>query len=148
MLEHVGYKNYSRYMQIVADCLADDGLFLLHTIGRKTSAMSGNRWIRKYIFPNSMLPSAKQLAQAYEGLLVMEDWHNFGADYDRTLIAWHNNFNQYWFKLKTVYDQRFFRMWNFYLLISAGAFRARDIQLWQVVFSKCGVLEGYQRPLY
>lgn len=144
MFEHVGVKNYRTFMQAVHRLLKDDGLFLLHTIGGNRSVRSTNPWIAKYIFPNSMLPSIAQIARAAEGLFVMEDWHNFGADYDKTLMAWFGNFDAQWPSLKTQYSDRFYRMWKYYLLSCAGAFRARQIQLWQIVFSKKGVAGGYE----
>lgn len=144
MFEHVGYKNYAEFMKIVSERLADDGIFLLHTIGSNGSYASGDPWIEKYIFPNGMLPSVAQIAGAIEGLFVLEDWHNFGYDYSRTLMAWHQNFNDKWDELKGLYDEKFHRMWNYYLLSCAGSFRARHNQLWQVVMSKSGVRGGYR----
>lgn len=138
MFEHVGYKNYRKFMRIVERCLKDNGLFLLHTIGGNKSVKNTEPWIEKYIFPNSMLPSVSQIAKAAEGIFTLEDWHNFGTHYDKTLMAWHKNFNKSWDKIKTQYGKRFYRMWNYYLLSCAGSFRARKIQLWQVVFSKTG----------
>jgi cyclopropane-fatty-acyl-phospholipid synthase len=146
MFEHVGHKNYRTYMQIANRCLKEDGLFLLHTIGSNTSNTFMDPWMNKYIFPGGMLPSVKQIGQAIEGLFVMEDWHNFSADYDKTLMAWHDNFVQNWDKLKDHYDEKFFRMWKYYLLMCAGSFRARKNQLWQVVLSKKGVSGGYVSP--
>jgi cyclopropane-fatty-acyl-phospholipid synthase len=146
MFEHVGYKNYRTYMQTVARLLKDDGLFLLHTIGGNKSAIIVDPWIERYIFPNSLLPSAKQITTASEGVFVLEDWHSFGPDYDKTLMAWHENFVAAWEKLKHAYDQRFYRMWCYYLLSCAGAFRARENQLWQIVFSKKGIQGGYRAP--
>ncbi len=143
MFEHVGYKNYHEFMAIAHRCLKNDGLFLLHTIGSNLTTTYGDPWIDKYIFPNGMLPSVVRIAQAIEGLFIMEDWHNFGADYDKTLMAWHKNFNNNWQVIKDEYDQRFYRMWNYYLLSCAGSFRARNIQLWQLVLSKKGVFGGY-----
>ena len=143
MFEHVGYKNYRRYMQIANRCLKDDGLFLLHTIGSNTSVTFIDPWIDKYIFPGGMLPSIKQIGQAFEGLFVMEDWHNFSADYDKTLLAWHDNFVSNWNMLKDQYDEKFFRMWKYYLLMCAGSFRSRKNQLWQIVLSKKGISGGY-----
>ena len=143
MFEHVGYKNYSKFMRRVHKCLKDDGLFLLHTIGGNISVKVPEPWTNKYIFPNGMLPSISQIARAAEGLFVMEDWHNFSADYDRTLMTWHSNFESSWDKIKANYDERFYRMWRYFLLSSAGAFRARKNQLWQVVLSKSGVDGGY-----
>lgn len=144
MFEHVGYKNYRTYMEVVERCLKDDGLFLLHTIGGDISKTRlSNSWLEKYIFPNSLLPSLKQISSAAEGLFKVEDLHNFGADYDKTLMAWYNNFENNWGKLKSHYDDRFYRMWKLYLLGCAGSFRGRHMQLWQIVFSKNGVPGGY-----
>ncbi len=136
MFEHVGYKNYRTYMEVVNRCMHDDGLFLLHTIGGNRSVTRTDPWIEKYIFPNSMLPSAKQITAAAEGLYCLRDWHNFGTDYDKTLMAWHKNFTRNWDKIKKNYSPRFQRMWNYYLLSCAGSFRAHSNQLWQIVFTK------------
>jgi len=144
-MEHVGYKNYQIYMEIVNRCLNEDGLFLLHTIGSRASFKSGDPWLTKYIFPNGMLPSIAQLSTASENLFIMEDLHNFGADYDKTLMAWWHSFDSHWDELKGQYDERFYRMWKYYLLSMAGIFRARHAQLWQIVFSKNGVKGGYSR---
>ena len=143
MIEHVGYKNYRTFMELTHRCLNDGGLFLLHTIGGIQSRTSVEPWINKYIFPNGMLPSVKQLGKAIEGLFVMEDWHSFGADYDKTLMAWYWNFEKSWGELKAHYDERFHRMWRYYLLSCAGSFRARKNQLWQIVLSKDGIPGGY-----
>ena len=144
MFEHVGYKNYREFMEIANKCLKNDGLFLLHTIGGNRTVKSGDPWILKYIFPNSMLPSICQIATAFDGLFIMEDWHNFGADYDKTLMAWYKRFTQNWDSLKDTYGEPFYRMWTYYLLSCAGLFRARQTQLWQVVLSKKGVPGGYK----
>ena len=144
MIEHVGYKNYKEYFQIAERNLERDGLFLLHTIGEVRSTKNTDAWTHKYIFPNGMLPSIAQLGKAIEGIFVMEDWHNIGADYDKTLMVWFDNFNNSWDKIKDKYSVRFYRMWKYFLLSSAGAFRARKKeQLWQIVLSKNGVLDGY-----
>jgi cyclopropane-fatty-acyl-phospholipid synthase len=143
MIEHVGYKNYREYFKTAHKCLKDDGLFLLHTIGEIRSVKAIDAWTHKYIFPNGMLPSVAQIGKAIEGLFVMEDWHNFGADYDKTLMAWYNNFKNSWEKIKEKYDERFRRMWKYFLLGSAGSFRARHNQLWQIVLSKNGLISGY-----
>jgi len=144
LCEHVGYKNYKRFMQIASKCLRDKGLFLLHTIGKDISVVATDPWISKYIFPNSMLPSSKQLMSASEKIFVMEDWHNIGAHYDKTLMEWHNNFEKNWDLFRERYGDRFYRMWTYYLLSCAGLFRARRAQLWQIVFSKNGVPSGYE----
>lgn len=145
MFEHVGFKNYSTYMNIVARCLKEDGLFLLHTIGANNSNVATNEWINAYIFPYGQIPSINQIGSAIEGLFVMEDWHNFGIFYDQTLMSWHQNFNDHWDKLRHKYDERFRRLWNYYLLSCAASFRARENQLWQIILSKKGVIGGYQR---
>lgn len=146
MIEHVGYKNYRNILRIVNSCLSDGGLFLLHTIGgnRSTTAMDTNPWMARYIFPNSMLPSLSQLANAMEGLFIVEDIHNFSAHYDKTLMAWCRNFEKNWPSIEQQFDQRFYRMWRYYLLACAGGFRARDTQLWQFVLSANGVEGGYE----
>lgn len=143
MFEHVGERNYQAYMKVIQRCLAPDGLFLLHTIGSNSTVYDTDPWINKYIFPNSMLPSAKQITTATEGSFVLEDWHSFGHDYDMTLMAWYQNFTGNWDRIKDLYDERFYRMWSYYLLSCAGSFRARRNQLWQIVFSKKGLRGGY-----
>lgn len=143
-MEHVGPKNYRTYMQLVERCLKNDGLFLLHTIGTTFDLPYCDPWIEKYIFPNGVIPNGIQLLEASKELFIMEDWHNFGADYEKTLMAWHQNFIKCWPSIKANYNERFYRMWSFYLLTCAGAFRARQLQLWQIVFSKKGVPGGYQ----
>ena len=144
MFEHVNHKNYRTYMKVVHKSLNDDGLFLLHTIGGNNTNHSVDPWTGKYIFPGGMIPSIAQIGKSIEGLFVMEDWHNFGPDYDKTLMAWHHNFEKGWDKLKDNYDEQFHRMWRYYLLSCAGAFRARKLQLWQIVLSKNGVAGGYK----
>lgn len=142
MFEHVGPKNYRTYFNVVNRCLKKDGLFLLHCIGSNTSGVKADAWISKYIFPNGCLPSIRQIADEAEGHLIMEDWHNFGADYDKTLMAWDENFVRAWDSIKDNYSPRFYRMFRYYLNACAGAFRARDIQLWQVLFSHSGLRGG------
>ncbi len=137
-MEHVGYRNYRTYMEIVNRLLKRDGIALIHTIGENESTTTCNAWTDKYIFPNGLVPSLAQLSKAMEGLFVIEDVHNFGPDYDRTLMAWHQNFENAWEALKKNYDERFRRMWRYYLLSSAGGFRCRNNQLWQIVMTKPG----------
>jgi cyclopropane-fatty-acyl-phospholipid synthase len=145
MIEHVGYKNYRRFFEIANKCLNDDGLFLLHTIGNNRSEKALDLWTDKYIFPNGLLPSIVQLGKGFEDLFIMEDWHNFGADYDKTLMAWYDNFDKNWDKIKNRYSERFYRMWKYFLLSAAGSFRSRSYnQLWQIVLSRNGIPGGYQ----
>ncbi len=137
-IEHVGYKNYRTYMEVVDRTLKNNGIAFSHTIGRNISDTTFNAWSNKYIFPNGMIPSIAQLAKAMKGLFVIEDWHIFGPDYDLTLMAWHKNFVKAWPQLKDKYGEYFYRMWSYYLLSSAGGFRSRRNQLWQIVMTKPG----------
>jgi cyclopropane-fatty-acyl-phospholipid synthase len=146
MFEHVGVKNYATYFDVIRRCIPEDGLFLLHTIGANVSSNHGNPWVTRYIFPNSMLPSLAQLGKAIEGRCIVEDLQNFGPDYERTLLAWYANFEANWPTLRERYGERFYRMWRFYLLSFAGAFRARHLQLWQIVLSPRGRAERYDAP--
>ncbi|QTF94067.1 cyclopropane fatty acyl phospholipid synthase [Halomonas sp. BM-2019] len=136
MFEHVGHRNYPTYFQAVADHLAPRGLFLLHTIGSNNSEITADPWINKYIFPNGVLPSAMHIARASEPHLLFEDWQNFGPDYDPTLMAWLANVDARWHEIAHRYNERTRRMFRYYLSVCAGAFRSRDLQLWQVVFSR------------
>lgn len=144
MFEHVGVKNYRTYFEVARRCLKENGLFLLHTIGSDYSTSIGDPWIEKHVFPNGMLPSIAQIGRPIEGLFVMEDWHNFSAYYDKTLMAWFENFDRAWPTLREKYGDRFYRIWKYYLLACAGGFRARYIQLWQIVLSPKGVSGGYR----
>ncbi len=146
MFEHVGHKNYHTFMQVLDRCLEDNSLALLHTIGKNDSIPGVDPWISRYIFPNGEIPSLKQISDALEPNLIVEDLHNIGPDYDRTLMAWHHNFEQNWKHLKDNYSDRFYRMWTYYLRVCAGAFRARDLQLWQLVISKSSNTVPYRRP--
>ena len=146
MFEHVGPKNYETYFKIVRRNLKPDGLFLLHTIGSNSTMLNADAWTSKYIFPNGCLPSVENIAHHSSGKFVMEDWHNFGADYDLTLSAWHKRFIEIWPQIESNYSLRFKRMFSYYLNACAGAFRARDLQLWQIVFSPEGRDGGINVP--
>ncbi len=140
MFEHVGYKNYRTYMETAHHLLKDGGLFLLHTVGGNMSTTTNDPWFDKYIFPNGAVPSIQQIGRAIEGLFVMEDWHNFGVDYVKTLRAWFENFDRTWEGSRA---DPLYRTWKYYLLSCAGIFRSRQKQLWQIVLSKGGVPGGY-----
>ena len=144
MFEHVGAKNYQHYFRVVERVMAPEGLFLLHTIGDYSTANVTDPWINKYIFPNGQLPSAARIAKVIEPDLIIRDWHNFAADYDRTLAAWWSNFNNAWPELKNHYDQHFYRMWKYYLHSCMGLFRSGQGQLWQIVFSRRGARPDYR----
>lgn len=142
LCEHVGHKNYRDFMKLMLVNLKEDGLFLLHTIGKNNSLAYIDPWTNKYIFPNGILPSIKLLADAVEDLFVVEELHNFGADYDKTLMSWYHNFHKNWPKHQDQYGERFFRLWSYYLLSCAGAFRGRTLQLWHLLLSPKGVIGG------
>jgi cyclopropane-fatty-acyl-phospholipid synthase len=144
MFEHVGPRNHRTFFEVAQRCLADGGLFLLHTIGTNGRSRGVDTWTKKYIFPGSSQPSIGEIGVAIERLFVMEDWHNFGPDYDRTLMAWCANFEAAWPGLRQKYGDVFHRMWTYFLRSAAGSFRARRNQLWQIVLSKRGVPGGYR----
>lgn len=145
MFEHVGSKNYREYFEVVHRCLADDGIFLLHTIGVHDARMeTKDPWTLKYIFPNGQIPYYRSVDASIEGLFLIEDWHNFGADYSNTLLAWRDNFVAAWPQLESKYGETFYRMWLFYLETSAGAFAARKLNLWQIILTKDGLMNGYE----
>lgn len=140
--EHVGSKNYAAYMAKMKEILTPEGLFLLHTIGNDKTYAGADPWIEKYIFPNGEIPSLEQISKSLENNFILEDLHNIGADYDKTLMAWYDNFERSFPDKSTP----FYRMWKYYLLTCAAAFRARRLELWQFVLSPEGILGGYERP--
>ncbi len=147
MIEHVGYKNYAKLMDVVYRLLDDDGLFLLHTIGNSEETAVANPWIEKHIFRNSMAPSMLQLARSIHGLFVVHDWENYGHYYSKTLSAWQNNFERNWETIKALkserlFDEKFRRMWNYYLLSCKAAFDVEDLLLWQIVMSRMGMRDS------
>ncbi|MEM9242905.1 MAG: cyclopropane fatty acyl phospholipid synthase [Pseudomonadota bacterium] len=143
LCEHIGHKNYQGLMTLVKKQMKEDGVFLLHTIGGNASVKTGDPWLSKHIFPHGHIPSLKQLVSASQGTFALEDFHNFGTDYDLTLMAWYDNFKQHWAQLKNTYDERFYRMWRYYLLCCAAGFRARYTYLWQFVFTKIDSRQAY-----
>lgn len=138
LMEHVGYKNYRGYMELAQRCLAPGGIAFVHTIGGNDSRTGVEPWFDRYIFPNAVIPSVAQLSRAMEKKLVLEDLHNIGPHYDRTLLAWNERFDAAWPTLAPKYGERFRRMWRYYLLASAAAFRARHLQLFQIVMTPIG----------
>ena len=138
MVEHVGWRNYRAFMKVISRCLRPDGICLLHTICNNKSAYMSDPWAVKYIFPNAMMPSLTQLSEGMENLFSIEDVHNIGPDYELTLLAWHRNFQDARSRLQANYSERFRRMWQYWLLMSAGEFRARSLQVFQIVMSHIG----------
>jgi|26BtaG_2_1085354.scaffolds.fasta_scaffold00008_64 cyclopropane-fatty-acyl-phospholipid synthase len=136
MLEHVGPKNYDTFINVVQKNLKDDGICLLHFIGGNNSATTTDPWIDKYIFPGGVIPSIVQIGNALENKLILQDWHNFGPDYDITLMCWLENFKASWPFLKGKYGETFYKMWEFYLCSSAASFRSNNLNLWQLILTK------------
>lgn len=145
MIEHVGRKNYRALMEVAHRVLRPGGMFLLHSIGNGTSQNTVDAFIERYVFPHGLIPSARQIAAAFDGLFVMQDVQNIGRYYDPTLVAWCRNFEAAWPQIRAhdpgKYTERFYRLWRYYLLFSAGVFRAGGLQLWQWVLTK-GPLPG------
>ncbi len=138
MVEHVGFKNYRTYLSAVARSLGKDGRFLCQGVCNPISSWQLDPWIRRYIFPNSLLPSLARLTKAAEGLFLVEEVRNFGPHYDPTLMAWEEKFRRAWPRFAEHYDERFRRMWRYYLLSCAGAFRARSLQVYRILYRKEG----------
>ena len=146
MMEHVGPRNLKTFFERCNDLLSGDGMMLHHTIGSLESKNHTDPWFDKHIFPGGVVPSLGQISSASERDWVIEDVQNFGPYYDRTLMAWHRNVTEAWEDLPA-YDERFRRTWEYYLLSSAGSFRARALQLWQIVFTRSRRRsEVYHRP--
>jgi len=137
MFEHVGPKNYRTYLEVVRRCLKDGGRFLLHTIGsgRQKSNVDIDPWLERYIFPNAVVPRQQQILDAIEGVFWLEGWQRIGPHYDTTLMAWRANFEKAWADLSKNLDERFYRMWRYYLSSVAAGFRSRNADVWQALLS-------------
>jgi cyclopropane-fatty-acyl-phospholipid synthase len=135
MFEHVGRKNHRSYFEIIHRSLKPGGLFYLATIGSWKTIREDDPWIQKHIFPNSHLPSWKELTGAIKGLFSIENIEDWAEDYDRTVMAWLRNFEANWANLRSHYDERFHRMWRYYLLAAAATFRAENSASWQILLS-------------
>ena len=123
MFENVGSKNYLTFFKCIKNNLKQNASFLLHTIGMDMTVNTRFSWAVKYIFPNGELPSQKQITDNIEHNFIIDDWHNFGCDYDKTLMQWYKNFVRTYPSFKSdYYDERFFRTWSFYLLLFAKFF--------------------------
>jgi cyclopropane-fatty-acyl-phospholipid synthase len=141
LMEHVGPKNHRAYMELAARCLTPGGVILIHTIGGQEPRAQIDPWYHKYIFPNAVIPTLGQLTAAMDEILVTEDVHNIGPDYDRTLMAWWENFERAWPALRERYGETFYRMWKFYLMTSAAQFRARALNLFQIAATTLGTAQ-------
>jgi cyclopropane-fatty-acyl-phospholipid synthase len=139
MIEAVGPKNFPAYMKIAHDCLVPGGRFLVQSFISNESRQVCNEWFDRYIFPNGVSPSFGQLSVATApNFGAPKDVHDLGAHYPPTLMAWDHNLRAAWPALsaRRPCDERFRRMWHFYLRCLAGVFRAEDLRLCQIVYGK------------
>jgi cyclopropane-fatty-acyl-phospholipid synthase len=137
MFEHVGVSFYDTYFQRCAELLSDDGVMLLHSIGRSEGPDSTNPWISKYIFPGGYIPALSEVLPAIEraGLLVC-DIEILRLHYAETLKAWRERFMARREEAVQLYDERFARMWEFYLAASEMAFRKQNMMNFQIQLTK------------
>jgi cyclopropane-fatty-acyl-phospholipid synthase len=141
-LEHIGHRNHRTFFETIYRSLKDGGRALVHSFGVAKSQYIVGGFYEKYVFPLVNLPSVAQIGKALDGLFVVEDVHNFGPDYDPTLMEWNKRFQAAWPELEGEYGKmlggRFKRMFEFYLLCTAGFMRSRTGQIWQWVLTKPG----------
>jgi cyclopropane-fatty-acyl-phospholipid synthase len=137
MFEHVGVHYYSTYFAKVRDLLKDDGVALIHTIGRSDGPGVTNPWISKYIFPGGYTPALSEMLPAIEraGLMVT-DVEVLRMHYADTLKEWRHRFKAHWREAAELYDERFCRMWEFYLAGAEMAFRHEGLVVFQVQLAK------------
>lgn len=136
IMEHVGPRNYRTYMDVVDRCLVPGGVGFIHTIAGNYRRDHMEPFLNRYIFPNAVLPAMSQMSRAMEPRFVIEDVHNIGPHYDRTLMCWWQRFDAAWPELRDRYGDRFYRTWRYYLLSCAATFRTRKTQLYQLVFTR------------
>jgi len=137
MFEHVGVGFYDTYFAQCAKLLADDGVMVLHTIGRSSPPGITNPWIAKYIFPGGYIPALSEVLPAIErAQLMVSDVEVLQLHYAETLKAWRERFLAHRDEVVRLYDQRFVRMWEFYLAASEMAFRAGDMVVFQIQIAK------------
>jgi cyclopropane-fatty-acyl-phospholipid synthase len=137
MFEHVGVVFYDTFFRKCAQLLADDGIALLHTIGRSGPPGITNPWIAKYIFPGGYIPALSEVLPAIESAeLIVTDVEILQFHYAETLKAWRERFLAHREEAVRLYDQRFVRMWEFYLACSEMAFREGDMVVFQIQMAK------------
>ncbi|GAX29039.1 cyclopropane-fatty-acyl-phospholipid synthase [Fistulifera solaris] len=146
--EAVGSHNFRAYFEVCDRCLKEDGIMLLHTITSSTTRMlRAGGWLNKYIFPGGELPFTYELVTEADPMFRVEDMHNMGDSYAKTLKVWNDNFNRAWPELKPKYDSyfggKFKRCWNNYLQVCRACFDAGSVSLIQVVYTRDGVKGGY-----
>ena len=151
-MEHVGRDNAKIFFNTIHHCLKENGIFVLHTIGDNITRFEVDRWLSKWIFPEGYIPSIKLIMELAEGLFITEDVHNLNDSYEKTLIEWDRNFVDNWEDIKSAHpelnNEEFYRMWRYYLLLSAAMYRSKRIQLFQVVFTRIEDKKYYPTPQY
>jgi len=137
MFEHVGAAQYQTFFDTIHDRLAEDGVALLHTIGNVHGPGRNNPWIEKYVFPGGIVPALSQIAEAAEGAgLIITDVEILRLHYAETLKAWRERFEAHRDEVRALYDERFCRMWEFYLAGAEAAFREGDLVVLQIQMAK------------
>ena len=137
MFEHVGKKFYNTFFKSINKLLKDDGLFLLHTIGVVDKPSPPNKFINKYIFPGGVCPSFSQIITPIEKTgLIVSDSETLIRHYDKTLESWLERFLEKKNMVKDLFDEKFVKMWEFYLASCAAAFRYRDLVVFQLQIVK------------
>ncbi len=137
MFEHVGKKFYNTFFKSINRLLKDDGLFLLHTIGVVDKPTPPNKFINKYIFPGGTCPSLSQIVKPIEKTgLIVADTETLIRHYDKTLLSWLNRFMEKKELVKDMFDEKFVKMWSFYLASCAAAFRYKDLVVFQLQIVK------------
>jgi len=137
MFEHVGAAHYGEFFDKVKDLLTDDGVAVLHSIGRMEPPGSTNPWVRKYIFPGGYTPAMSEVIRAVENVgLWITDVEVLRLHYAETLREWRRRFTDNRDKVRDIYDERFCRMWEFYLAGSEISFRYMDQMVFQIQLAK------------
>lgn len=137
MFEHVGAPNYPTFFQTIVRLLSDEGIALLHSIGRKGVPQVMGAWVRKYIFPGAYIPSLSETLQVVGSTgLWVTDIEVLRLHYAETLRCWRERFMQHISTIRAIYDERFCRMWEFYLATSEAGFRYADLMVFQMQLAK------------
>jgi len=146
-MEHVGTFNYRNLFKLAEKALKDDGILVLHCMGvNSTTIGQSEKWSAKNLFPNGGFIKLEQLITCAEDYFMVEDLQNIGADYYKTLRAWEDNFDKGWPQLQPKYGDKFYKMWKLYLHYAQGLLSSRQVNVYQTVYTKKGIIGGYQAP--
>jgi cyclopropane-fatty-acyl-phospholipid synthase len=137
MFEHVGVDHYQAFFNKIGSLLTDDGAALIHTIGRSDGPGATSPWIRKYIFPGGYTPALSEVLPAIERAgLIVTDVETLRQHYADTLAEWQRRFRAHWHEAMALYDERFCRMWEFYLAGAEMGFRHQGLVVFQIQLTK------------